>query len=197
MSTNIIGDESPHLASALKTAAPESDFALLDAAFNFSIQHGGRAELDFVREIGVSYNPRPARIGLILLKIAGITKSTVLAGGILATAHDSIAEAVELLPKDVVKLARDSQLPTAVLFGKHLDGQAKDEPAFAAIIAVALHLDRARHIHMGPAEASVWRNFLDETVQYVTLARWCSPPIAILLEAWTVRFARKVAALDI
>ena len=150
---------------------------VVDAAFDFSIQHGGRTELDFFREPGVSYNPRPARVGLILLKVAGIKDSAILAAAMLATVPEMLAEARELFSEEVYGPAISAQLPPVELFGIHLDERQRAEIGYAGSISVALWLDRARHLHLSSPVVAIWRNFLEQTVHKIGKVRSQGKPV--------------------
>lgn len=179
-----IRDLSPHLAGELDRRGLSCP--TLDAAFDFAIQHGGLDEVDFVREEGVSYNPRPARIALILLKDVQTDSFLTLAGGMLA----AVPAALHLAPRsctDAAALAHRSALPPTELAG---------EPA--AAIACAVFLDRARHLHQAASDRrrQIGETMLDQCKDYIRLAEHAAPGIAVLLTHWERRVRRASVGRD-
>jgi len=171
---------SPHLNGMLRrSGVREVDW--IDRAFAFSMDNGGWLELDFDREPGVSFNPRPARIGLILLNDAKVTDGVALTAGVLATAHadlELIRETLPELPPSIAELAILAQAEPEQL-------EAMEDEA-AGTIAATLHLDRARHRHLvrDPEKLLQWEEFLHITDRYTALAERVCPRVAILLTAW-------------
>ncbi len=157
------------------------DIQWIDSAFAFSMDNGGWLELDFDREPGVSFNPRPARVGLILLNDAKITDGAVLTAGVLATAHadlENMRGALPELPASIRELAILAHSEPELL------EEMKDKAA--GTVAVTLHLDRARHRHLvrDPEKLLQWRDFIDLTDRYTSLAERVCPQLAVLLGAW-------------
>ncbi len=175
-----IAAHSPHLAGALKQAAvpmPE----MLDAAFAFSLEHGGWLEIDFERDENASFNPRPARVALILLRDAHIKDSEVLTAAMLATAHADLTHfrsTLTAIPARVCELAVLAQAEPEMLEAKGVPNAGK--------IAAALHLDRARHRHLArdPEKLLRWEQFIELTEQFTALADRVCPELAVFLSAW-------------
>lgn len=176
-----IGCNSPHLAVVLGRLAPR--WPTLEAAFEYAIARGGREECDFVREPDVSFNPRAARIPLILINDAQCREERVLAAATLATAApDTSLEGV--FDDELIALATLSHRPPQALLSSQPEGAA-------SLIASALHLDRARHYHLAPGvSAERWEEFLALTEDHIQLAERCSRPLHILLSAWCERARR-------
>lgn len=175
-----ISRHSPNLAGALRRAEVK-DAQMLDQAFGFALEHGGLTELDFEREEDVSFNPRPARVALILLRDAHIKESEVLTAAMLATAHADLTHfrsTLTAIPGRVCELAILAQAEPEILEEK--------ASASAGKIAAALHLDRARHRHLArdPEKLLRWEEFIQLTEQFAALADRVSPELAVLLSAW-------------
>lgn len=187
-----IQNDSPHLASVLKLRFPGEDCRLLDEVFEFTLTHGGLLEIDFKRPEGASYNPRPARVSLILINDAGIRELQVLAAAMLASIWSpEISDLAESqnFPKDLLELAeRANSDPDELL------AQSSAQGNMAGIIAVALRLDRARHLHQAtrPEVRESWPEFVEETGRFVVLAKARSELLYNRLSSWKSRFGQKL-----
>ncbi len=127
-------ERSSHLYGAIARACGESALPVVAEAFSFAIAKGGESEIGFDREIGVSFNPRPGRVGLILLNDCFVRDSQIVAAGLLATATKP-EEFVAGVSRD---LAIEARIP--------MDGVSRLSPA-ARAVRVALTLDFGRHLH--------------------------------------------------
>ena len=173
--------ESPHLRKSLERQG-FGDSALLRDAFELAVASGGLRELDFEREEGASYNPRPARVALILLDNCGVRDELTLAAGILAASDAPEAEAAETLA-EAISIAKSTRCTAAAL------ANADDR---LLNIALTLQLDRARHRHQADASAdSGWPEFIAETEKYIVLAQSRSHPLYQILAAWIQRAKRQ------
>ena len=181
---------SGHLATALRLKLGSTYPDILETAFGLAVMHGGLKELDFIRVEGSSYNPRPARIGLILLGDTGITDSTTLAAGFLAASEypQRFSEPTNEIPANIHQLCQLSVAAPQVLLGEHNDNTA------AISIALSLHLDRARHRHQASEPSILSQNtaFLKTTEEYLELARSSGNPLERLLRHWYERFGSKI-----
>lgn len=179
---NTIRIHSPHLSVVLERRS--NSWHVLSESFRVAMEQGGRLEPDFEREAEASFNPRPARIALILLNDARVEDEQVLAAAVLAAAamNDPGLACASALPQEVSMLARAAlQSPSGLLVGGNTS---------ASLIACAVHLDRARHRHLSKDSPAEWHAFLTQTAEYVQLAESCSPPLHILLAAWLERASR-------
>ena len=142
----------------------------------------------FLVNPGVSYNPRPARIALILLKDVGVSDTTVIASAMLASVvkRDKLKRLETNLPCEVVELAvlAKTENPTCAKTSSDKMLNA------ASLIAMATHLDRARQLHRAKRERrlSVEREILEKTESYSKLASKLSPRLEVLLCAWKRRY---------
>jgi len=178
-----ISKYSPHLAGVLKRAGM-TQLMGLDEAFAFALEHGAWMELDFEREEGVPYNPRPARVALILINDAKTKDLSALTAGVLATAHPDLnllREKLSVLPSAVTELA--------ILALSEPELLIEQRAPHAGIVACALHLDRARHRHLvrDPEKLLQWKSFVETTERYQALADKVSPELGLLLAAWLRR----------
>ncbi|MFN8391450.1 MAG: hypothetical protein U0136_14275 [Bdellovibrionota bacterium] len=154
----------------------------LQKAFQFSVDNGGLLELDFTREPGVSYNPRPARVGLILLNdVRSRSLDQIIAGFFATSASDASALFTEPSFADPIRMASLAlAAPESLLQADTLVERA------ARDLALALHLDRARHRHQAPNAKSgaAWEQFLADTAAYVALAKESEHPLFQMLDHW-------------
>ena len=105
---SVIASYSPHLLGALERLPSPVNLPLLDEAFGWAMQVGGEKELDFTRDPEVSFNPRPARIPLILIKDASRFGTDLLAASILSTAPGSLLRTAPS-PAQIIQLACKAQ----------------------------------------------------------------------------------------
>jgi len=116
----------------------------LAQAFEYSIKNGGLDELEFKRPDGQSYNPRPARIALILIESsAEITTQNLIACFFSCCRkqkkdHLPFKEAIEISNKSLLFLKSLKE-------NEEYRKQSKD----IILLAMSLHLDHARHLHLG------------------------------------------------
>lgn len=180
-----IAKNSPHLDGKLlrlikKGLLSSSDYRLIDDAFCISMQHGGKEEIDFIRDPEVSFNPRPARAALILINDARETSAISIAAIILA----SLSTSTQNLKFDnrVLSLVEESLMDVNEIESKS-----------AALIACSLWLDRARHLHQISEENrnETWPKFLEMHKSYLELAEKYSESLHILLLAWEQRFRKQ------
>lgn len=81
----VIHIHSQHLAKTLQRLGDLDESAWLNEAFALVISSGALWERDFVRPHSASYNPRPARVALILIHDALEKRPEVLAAGMLCS----------------------------------------------------------------------------------------------------------------
>lgn len=187
---------SPHLAFALSRITLDGDEEIIRRALEISFASGGWHERDFTRKEGSSYNPRPARLALILLDV-GERRTVVLAAAVLLPALLERAELLnELLDEPhLLDVANGGVLRDAASI---LRGESRErcKHASAAVrIAAAEQLDRARHLHLAdgtrsrcPAPAAV-AEVLERTVTLIGMTESLEPRIHRLLAHWYARFA--------
>lgn len=144
-----IADYSTSLAVALRRAGFEAvDF---DAVFELALTLGGRLERDYAREDGASFNPRPARVAQILLEdCREVVTPVVLAAAMLCSVDERSASEVlaqgKALASPVKKLIKEAKTPLERLAGASISEEA-------VCVALAVALDRARHVHLIAADA--------------------------------------------
>lgn len=179
---------SPNLHGALKRFVNMDDADLMDYCFETAIHHQGLEEIDFKREDGVSYNPRPARVALILINDAKILDPQLISTSFLANIEKNklvnLKNEENKIPKEFFQNALLAKSP---FFYENLRKEIK-------IISLALQLDRARHRHLSPRlnNKENWQEFLEENLKYIKLAKDLSPQLHLLLEEWQERAMRKI-----
>ena len=91
-------------------------FPALDLAFRFAMDRGGALEPDYTRPEGQSYNPRPARIGVILINDSGEKAVEVLLAGLIASAETGEEKIDAILSEhfssSVISIAKMAKLST-------------------------------------------------------------------------------------
>ena len=185
---------SGHLTSVAGTIFGPEVTANFEKLFLKTLEFGGLAEEDFDREPGASYNPRPARVALILIKDLKIAAADTIAAGILAAVSRSCTtESIELMTaeitngKQVAQLAQDALLPLPQI-------EQLQEPlrTAAAAIAAAIFLDRMRHFHLtrtwrGASDRSGW---LKQVEPYIRFSSQTAPLLTPFFQTWCDRFER-------
>lgn len=176
-----ISNKSPHLEGYLKRLIKSgkiNSYADLDEAFTWCMQNGGIDEHDFIREAGVSFNPRPARVAIILMKEEGVQDLDILTAAVLSSCADKIHN-YDNASDEIKSLVSKSMQPASIIL--------EYKPA---VIALANRLDRARQLHRcNLKDASIhWPKFLEENSDYLTLAEKHSKSLSILLSSWEKRF---------
>jgi len=83
---------SPKLKGVVSRLFSDSDFKDLLSVYAEAMSNGGSKELDFAREAGVSFNPRPARVALIQLNEAEVLDLDTLKTNILHSSHQAVSD---------------------------------------------------------------------------------------------------------
>ena len=177
-----INTRSPHLASVINSL--ELDIELLDAVFQATMLAGGDDELDFIRQPSVSFNPRPARVALILIKNCSCHNEKIIAAGMLA----SVAE-FEIASLQVEQESLKIALAAKEFLQNNLDAQLQTP---VVQVALAAWLDRIRHIHLA-SEQNVDRlraMSVERTRRFLPIATEHAPQLANLLKHWLSRSER-------
>lgn len=184
-----ITDKSPHLYGVLGRTLDAQGVQLVSRAFEVSILHAGESELDIERREGVSFNPHPGRVGLILLNDFAERSPEVIACGVLATAKLPLNLSVsELFGERVSRLLALTLAPTEEL----LENIAQPDYQAAAKVALALYIDRTRHLHQaeGHIGEGVRREVFSQVDSYIQIAERLSPGVSMLIKRWKERAER-------
>ena len=195
---------SPQLKGALAREwnGDESALALAREAFALAINSGGIKELDFERADGVSFNPWPARIALIVLNDAGETSPlavltavllpVLLCGGNFAP---FTMPGAAILEQAAAAANLAAEAPEATLAA--LDRGGDPIARVAAISQCAQHLDRIRHLHQ--ADKGRLREVLPEVLAsgeiVLKVASRVAPAIGARIKHWRMRVAPRLLAL--
>lgn len=127
--------ECPGLAVLLGRYFDAATAELLAQDYCSAADRGGNRDVLVVRDEGVSFNPRIARIVTLLLRDGGVTDSWVIRVAIYRAGapEDGLLEGVDpLIVSDVERLSRDPRAG----------------PDWYTTVALAYVLDRVRHLHM-------------------------------------------------
>ncbi len=174
---------SPNLFGVLSRCNDIEISQKLEFYFALSIKYGGLDELDFKREDGASYNPRPARIALILINDAKIYSEEILCKAFLSTIGIKALNQNET--KEIDTYLNDYNLITSNIDFILENNYSKE----LAAIALARHLDRIRHRHLAKENIDSINliNFIEETRKYLKLANFHSKELYTLIEFWLNR----------
>lgn len=131
--TSKLGENEAKVFKRLERCIDHAELGRIIDDYLFCCQRGGNLEPGMVREDGVSFNPRLARILWLLVVDGGMRDSAVLRTALYAATLDAVPQAqsisVELLA--AIQAARSST----------------PETASAALIRGVIELDTVRHIH--------------------------------------------------
>ncbi len=178
---------SPHLLGTLKRIFTPSDLVFIENTFMVAIECGGAGEIDFIRAENSSYNPRPARVALILIDQLQEKDSRVVTSALLATIPDLRRELIPatVIDEDILNLSLLSQLSP-----EELTAQQAHLPAAASKIALAAWLDRIRHFHLAPSETkkTLCMHIALQTDKFLELAQTTNSPLTPFLVRWRDRF---------
>lgn len=140
-----------------------------DEIFKYCIENGGLTELDFVRPKDQSYNPRPARVALILLNESKQLDQSLLISAMLACV-DNCQDPLSIEAKQI-----SSEI------------ELKNYSRKAKLIALALHLDRIRHFHLSPHHKAQRKNIHLLTKKILDLAGSECQRVNHLITHWLQR----------
>ncbi|MCB0322268.1 MAG: hypothetical protein KDD69_01810 [Bdellovibrionales bacterium] len=175
-----IADTSPNLAGVLRRMFPAAATEQIQQAYTYAIENGGGRECDFERDPEASYNPRPARIALILINNAEVREVDELQAALLATvplpsSSDGFSDLVRQWAQAAARITSEPS-------------QADPCSVPPIRIALAHYLDRARHLHLAPPER--WPEVTTAAAGHIALAATICPPLHVLIDAWYKRFSR-------
>ncbi len=188
---NSIKQYSPHLSFVLARAFPQEALVLFDDAFDAAVKANGMVEEDFEREEGASFNPRPARIALILINDGKVREVNTIASGIIFPSEQSIEtnsnKHFSALPEKILEVrnrARDLL--------QNPESYKANESQAAATVVLASWLDRMRHLRIAtaPLPAKSRDDLLQRTEKILTQFGTANSGIAFLLEVWMKRTLR-------
>lgn len=196
----MIQDSSPHLYHVLRRLFPANLLPLFEHVFDFSCSNGGSLEVDFSRPDAASYNPRLARIPLIMLKEASVFDPAPIAASILATAEEplkcfpsldcgALSQEVRALVQSVPSKAENIIDISHRIFTKDVSDQEK----LPIIIALSLWLDRFRHFHQATPNhiSSNKREILNAANSCNLIAERLDSPLAPIIRETARRLVTK------
>lgn len=142
MAQSTLANDSPKVFHALARFLSPEELALVGSDYAFADAHGGNRELRLSREVGVSFNPRLARIVSILIHDLGVRDLSTIRAALYCAVFDSgcgIPVNVDANPPVPLEL---HSLVSATT------GEALAHGGSGAIRAV-IALDSIRHLHQG------------------------------------------------
>lgn len=140
--SSLLGTDAPGLHAALSRVFNADAVQSLEAAYLFSVLHGGKEEHPVVRPAGASYNPRPARMVQILLHQGHVSDLSTLLAGFLVTVRDTAAleKWIDDHSRDAARVACTALSDAAFARIHSMNG------IFSLVLAAAI--DTVRHLHM-------------------------------------------------
>jgi hypothetical protein len=163
----------------------------INESYTLASTHGGNNEIWFTREKGVSFNPRAARIAVILLEGNRTTTPEYVALAVLSSL---------LAYTDSSKYISSWNLSNTTLTEKFIMMQKEhaftlkngNEPsAEFAEIYISLFIDKMRHVHLSRGDNSALiRETLEECRYYIMLSAKYFPYYKPFITHWMNRFIR-------
>lgn len=137
----VLAHDAPAFHGALCRALTVDQIGVLVELYRAITERCGFDDADIVREPGVSFNPKPARVCQILMKNFGLYEAVVIGAGIVAAGgprgvmatHERFPEQATLADE---ALRVEAELPTSLA------------PFASTGIFLACLIDRCRHLHL-------------------------------------------------
>jgi hypothetical protein len=159
-------------------------------AYELAAIHGGNNEIWFIREEGSSYNPRAARIAVILLQGSSDTSAEILCLGMLSSL---------LIYPDSVQRIENHDFPDNRIFQDFislcnyfkadLNVKTQISPWYIKIY-ISLFIDKMRHVHLSDGDiSSLIRETIHEAEHYLHLSEKHFPYYKPYIDKWINRFS--------
>jgi hypothetical protein len=192
----LLENDSPNLSGKLKRkfqGIPDD----CNKAYYLASELGGNIELDFVREEGVSFNPRSARVGVILTEGVPHPSIEQLTLGILSTLlHKAGSFEISQISSQLSEDYKEKFLSLRACFEYIENNSIEKEPLYNeesltefAQILLALFIDDMRHVHLAPLESREekigW--YLKRAKTYENISKKYSPYYTPFIEKWVDR----------
>jgi hypothetical protein len=178
----LLHKESPSLYGKVNRifgSIPES----IELAYTIASENGGNNEIWFSRKEGVSFNPRAARIGIVLLEGEKKTSAEILCSGILS----SLLYHMESY-KNII-LNYHSNFKYIADYLDTLNFSKKLHPDNAKVL-ISLFIDKMRHMHLCSAEKEERiRKTLKEAEYYIEISEKFFPFYKPFIEHWIKRYS--------
>lgn len=98
--SGVLDNDSPQLLGLIKRHL-STHLQILNDAYHLAWERGGCKEDNILREVGVSFNPRPARIATLLLSDGAIRDPDIIRRGLLTSVEDCSCLPVVSLAQDI------------------------------------------------------------------------------------------------
>lgn len=131
---NVLHEKSPKVFTALSRFLDSAQLAQLAAQYAECAACGGNVEPGVEREVGVSFNPRLARILSLLVTDGGVREYDTLRAALYAASCDPRHDERRALPEELHALVTE------------VWSQAPALPS-AALVRGVIELDSVRHLH--------------------------------------------------
>ena len=154
MGSSVLIQSSPGVAALIRRHLGDAAVAVLSEAYDRAESLGGNLERGVIREEGVSFNPRMARVLTILLQDGEVRSLPLLRYSLQLGANKPQRESSEV-------------------------GEGFSD-AERALIAVAYALDRVRHLHMTTLPRAERAALLDSAERTLREASGCLPESVVL-----------------
>ena len=198
-----LASESPQLFGTLTRVYAEhpAELAFGAKCFALALANSGRLEIDFQRSEGVSFNPRAARVALILMKDANEFSILALATTILSSIETVARESSPPPPPLDLPMLREALLLTAFdtdnLRCEFLNSPESPVSRSATLAVLCNHLDRLRHLHQAEDARlrEVFPLIMKESDILLSFAAQVSAPLHDKISHWHLRVAPRLRKL--
>lgn len=152
MVTNPLINQSPALAGKLKRLSlNEPEMKMLLNSYEISVAYGANEEIGFTRVSGASYNPRAARICLILLTLGEVCDPRILSAALLTSSQKNLKDSAINNPEltTLLQVTRDIK-----------KGNYKSATRETTSVVLSVQLDLFRHLHLTTHPSSFFESEL-------------------------------------
>ena len=151
----VVMEQHPRVFKALKRFLTPLELALVSDDYERALLNGGDIELDMIREVGVSFNPRLSRILSILIKDGGVRDLKLLRAALYgACSSHSLSKSA--LPPEIESIVLETW-------------SGEPQQLEATIVLGVIQLDLIRHLHqtvLSSDERLLRLNQLEERIKF-------------------------------
>lgn len=151
MESQALVQSSPGVTALIRRYLGDSGVTTISQEYTQAVMAGGNDEVEVIREVGVSFNPRLARILMILLQEGKVREISVLCfamrcGQIQCDRSDTPLPVVYRSVHGLREASQETDLSDSAV----------------AVVASAYCLDATRHLHMTTFSRAIQGKFLEE-----------------------------------
>lgn len=148
---SLLATSSPGLLATLQRVFSAEEVSLLSEDYGLVVNAGGLSEDPVIREEGVSYNPRPARIATIVLAETPHPELHAIRLALWSTIGASrMSDAPECIAADLRMVRSILEESSKLVSQETREGGSLIEVNTSSVVEVllAVQLDTVRHLHM-------------------------------------------------